>query len=211
MVPFAALLILLLKSCSAFLSPAASPGPLRVCGWCRPGRSAGNFVFVAAAKSAPPENEKASGQSACGAGPKLPCEGQSGVSAVLANYPRSSYSKTNVKPPNCQQNEQEGEVTFDSKALMRLLQECDAPEPKTTEGTSQCKDGRTEPESQLSRHPEAQPKAHERVTGLLSANPSARWLCAGRVSGAHGLRGFLKIEPATFAKTERFCTPGEST
>lgn len=209
MAPLAAIsLLVLLQNCSAFLSPVASPASVRVCGWCRHGRSATNVVFSAAEKSSPPESGKVLASAGCGIDLNLRCEGKDGLSAILANYPRSSFSKVGIKPPKRTQSKEEEEVTFDSEGLIRLFQQCEVPKPKATEGAAQCQEVRKEPESPLPLHPKVQSEVHERVTGFLSANPSARWLCAGRVSGAHGLRGFLKIEPATFAKTERFCTRG---
>ncbi|KAL8429056.1 hypothetical protein Efla_005874 [Eimeria flavescens] len=117
------------------------------------------------------------------------------LSDILANYPRSPFSKVTLK------NGKQREAADSQQLLPPFL----PTETQQAAGERQKKTAEEQPQSAaVSVHPEKQQQASV-ANFSLSAN--GFWLCAGRVSGAHGLKGHLKIRPATFAKTERFCTP----
>ncbi|KAL8274393.1 hypothetical protein Esti_001715 [Eimeria stiedai] len=208
---FLTLHLLFLPWCGSFLSPAARP-PQRRGGWCccfqrAPSLTPRSFS-PSIASSAIRAHQAAAGDTAPGGRPEpsIPSTDAraerpslSCVSAVLSDYPRSPYSKVALRRRR-ETTEKENSETAAELAQAQL------PEKQfPVYGPLQSAIERGPSEMPPSSPPSE--ASHElKSAAAHSASSSSLWLCAGRVGGAHGLKGHLKIVPSTFAVVERFCS-----
>lgn len=212
-------LLLSLQRCSSYRSPTTASAPSKLSSAllpsksaCKPGRSTYTLSTSAAANSPSPEDAEGGLPERCDIVADLHGDHgrEAGFSAVLANYPRSPFSKIGPNSKKRMHTERRENI-IDRKGLTRLLQQPELHENKVALCTPEQNERENVPEVPPPEHQEVQRKMHKtegRLKGFLSTSPTGSWLCAGRVCGAHGLLGQLKIEPTTFAKTARFCTPG---
>ncbi|XP_026193192.1 uncharacterized protein LOC113147301 [Cyclospora cayetanensis] len=143
-------------------------------------------------------------------------------SAILEEYPRSPHSKVGSakqRPVRRSNSEEVADAVINATEadILRLLELRDPAEaaPTTAANTPTQADCKQQPAARAQGFARYEMAYQEKATcaealrrhDSLPMSSESHWLCAGRVRGAHGLLGQLKIHPTTFAAEERFCTP----
>lgn len=204
-------LLLLAQSCGSFLSPAARLVPTPICGCNRRGKSSLSIVPLAtAAKVAYFRGGALSATDEVEEDAHEPRADEIKISSILESYPRSAFSRVRTKPPNRVQTKADEEPSpqWQGHVLIQPSERHDSNEPGNEDYLPQQNDEVTCLEDPSPSPVDVGQLSDDKCSLLMPSNAVSPWICAGRVSGAHGLRGHLKINPTTFAKTERFCTRG---